>query len=114
MPPYFVYVMALMVYIAIACAVWFVAVVLAFPRRTREFARRIAAGMAGSFPGVFLFQFIAAPLAGLFLLLFGGIFWAFRPAGGAARRGPINLHTEDRRPAGLPRRAAGRVARRRH
>jgi hypothetical protein len=82
MPPYFPYIYALMAYIAIACAVWFVAVVLAFPRRTRKFAKRIAAGMAGSFPGVFLFQLLSAPLAVVVLLLFGEIFSVFKPAGG--------------------------------
>lgn len=80
MPPYFPYIMAMMAYIAIACAVWFVAVVLAFPRRTRALAKKIAAGMAGSFPGVILFQLISAPLFGLNLLLIFGISHFFRPA----------------------------------
>lgn len=79
MPPTFVYIMALIGYFAVACAVWFVAVVLAIPQRTRSLAKRLAAGMAGSFPGVFLFQFLAAPLVALVLLLMGGIFWLFHP-----------------------------------
>lgn len=81
MPPYFVYVLALTLYLMVACGVWFGAVVLAFPRRTRAFARKMAAGMAGSFPGVFLFQMISAPLVALFLLVFAVIFAVFRPAG---------------------------------
>ena len=73
--------MALMLYIAAACVVWFVAVLLAIPRRTRALAKRIAAGMAGSFPGVFLFQVISAPMVALFLLMFAAIFAVFRPTG---------------------------------
>ena len=79
MPPTFVYILALMGYFAVACAVWVVAVVLAIPSRTRGLAKRLAAGMAGSFPGVFLFQILAAPFVASVLLLGGGIFWLFHP-----------------------------------
>lgn len=82
MPPYFGYVMVLMVYIAVACAVWFIAVVLAFPRCTRQIAKRIAAGMAGSFPGVFLFQLLSVPLFALYFLVIRGIAWVFPPKDG--------------------------------
>ncbi len=78
MSPSFVYILALLGYFTLAGAVWFVAVVLAFPPRTRGLAKRLAAGMAGSFSGVFLFQFLAAPLVALVLLLMGGIFWLSR------------------------------------
>jgi hypothetical protein len=79
MPPTFAYILALMVYFAVACAVWSVAIVLAFPQRTRALAKKIAAGMAGSFPGVFLFQIISAPLLALILLTIAGISHFFRP-----------------------------------
>ena len=79
MPPTFAYLLALMVYIAAACAVWMVAIVLAFPPRTRTLAKKIAAGMAGSFPGVFLFQLISAPLVAVILLTVDGISHFFRP-----------------------------------
>ena len=59
MPPTFLYLLALIVYVAVACAVWMVAIVLAFSRRRRALAKKIAAGMAGSFPGVFIFQLIS-------------------------------------------------------
>ena len=78
MPPTVVYILALMGYIAVACAVWLGAVVLAVSQQTRDLARRLAAAMAGSFPGVFLFQLLAAPVV-LILLFFGGIFWLFHP-----------------------------------
>jgi hypothetical protein len=79
MPPTFAYILALMLYVAVACAVWSVAIVLAFPQRTRVFAKKIAAGMAGSFPGVFLFQLISAPLLAVILLTIAGISHFFRP-----------------------------------
>jgi hypothetical protein len=79
MPPTFGYIVALMIYVAAACAVWGVAVVLAIPRRIRTLAKRIAAGMAGSFPGVFFFQLLSTPLAALVLLTVGDIFHFFRP-----------------------------------
>ena len=73
MPPTFLYILALMVYFVAACAVWTVAVILAFSHRRRALAKKIAAGMAGSFPGVFLFQLITAPLVALILLTVAGI-----------------------------------------
>ena len=81
MPPTFAYILALMAYIVVACAVWFVAIILAFPPRTRALAKKIAAGMAGSFPGVFLFQVICAPLVALVLFTIGGIAHFFQPPG---------------------------------
>jgi hypothetical protein len=79
MPPTFAYILALTAYVAVACVVWSIAIVLAFPRRTRALAKKIAAGMAGSFPGVFLFQLLSAPLLALVLLTIGGISYFFRP-----------------------------------
>ena len=79
MPPTFAYILALMVYIAAACAVWIVAIVLAFSPRTRALAKKIAAAMAGSFPGVFLLQLVSAPLLAVILLTIAGISHFFRP-----------------------------------
>jgi hypothetical protein len=79
MPPYFPYILALMAYIGVACVVWGVAIVLAVPPRTRTLSKKIAAGMAGSFPGVFIFQLVSAPLVALALLIIGGISILFRP-----------------------------------
>src|ERR1044071_4731020 len=79
MPPTFAYVMALAIYIVFASAVWCVSIVLAFPRSTRALAKKIAAGMAGSFPGVFLFQLVTAPLLAFLLLSIAAISHFFRP-----------------------------------
>jgi len=79
MPPTFAYLLALIVYFAGACVVWGVAIALAFSPRTRDLSKRIAAGMAGSFPGVFLFQLISVPLLGVILLTIAGLSHLFRP-----------------------------------
>lgn len=71
MPPTFAYAMALIAYVALAGVVWTVAILLAIPRGTRPVALRVAAGMAGSFPGVLLFQALSAPIVALILLSSG-------------------------------------------
>ena len=81
MPPTFAYAVALAAYVALACVVWSVAIILAIPRGTRPVAKRIAAGMAGSFPGVLLFQLVSAPLAAL-ILLSSGLVMAVTQRGG--------------------------------
>jgi hypothetical protein len=74
--------LALAAYITVACAVWGLALVLSFSARTRVLGKKIAAGMAGSFPGVFLFQILSAPFLGLVLLTVGGISHFVRPPDG--------------------------------
>ena len=71
--PMVAYVTALFIYVAFALVVWGVAIVLAISPHTRKLAKQIAAGMAGSFPGVFIFQLLSASLAVLILLLIAGV-----------------------------------------
>jgi hypothetical protein len=71
MPPTFAYAMALLAYLALACVVWALAIVLAVPRETRPIAVRLAAGMAGSFPGVVLFQLLSVLIVAPILLAAG-------------------------------------------
>jgi hypothetical protein len=79
MPPTFAYVLALVAYLLFACVVWSVAIVLALFQRTRAFAKKMAAAMAGSFPGVFIFQIMSAPLVALTLLMLVGVSHLFHP-----------------------------------
>ena len=79
MPPYFLYILALMAYLSVACVVWVMSIILALSARTRPLAKKIAAGMAGSFPGVFMFQIIAAPFVALILLPVIGVLQFFHP-----------------------------------
>ena len=62
MPPTFVYMMALLVWVPIACLVWLVAAIMALRKASRQTARSLALATAGTFPGVFVFQIVAAPL----------------------------------------------------
>ena len=64
------YAMCLGLYFCGACLVWLTALILAINPHRRPLARRLSAAMLCSFPGVFLFQVLAAP--GLAVLLFGG------------------------------------------
>src|SRR4051812_1912500 len=80
MPATFLYILALWIYLAGACCVWFTALVLAFLPNSRLTAKKLAAGMTLSFPGVFTFQILAAPVVLLVLLLVMAIGWAAGPS----------------------------------
>jgi hypothetical protein len=67
-PPYFPYILALFAYIALAGFILIAAAGLAVFPKTRPFSKKLAAGMCGSFPGVFLFQILATPAVALMLL----------------------------------------------
>ena len=69
MPPTFLFILALFAYAALAGCVLIVAAALAVVPKTRGVAKKLAAGIFGSFPGVFLFQVLAAPAVVLLLLL---------------------------------------------
>ncbi len=79
MPPTFPYIIALMVYFAVAGVVWTVALFLSLEPSMRPLAKRLAAGMAGSFPGVFLFQLLCVPVLALVFLLLHGLALVGRP-----------------------------------
>jgi hypothetical protein len=66
----FAYAMCLALYFCGACLVWLAALVLAIDPRRRPLAKRISVAMLCSFPGVFVFQILAAP--GLAVLLVAG------------------------------------------
>ena len=75
MPPTFLYAMALVLWVMFACFVWLVAALMALAPRTRPLAWPTALAMAATFPGVFLFQAVAAPLIALIVLPF--VLWDF-------------------------------------
>ena len=57
-----------MIWVPLAILVWVIAGGMLLTPRRRPLARSLALAMAGTFPGVFLFQFIAAPVVILILL----------------------------------------------
>ena len=74
MPPTFLYLMALIVWVGFAVAVWAVASVLAVLPRSRRTGLRLASAMACTFPAVIAYQLLAAPIVAA-LLLGMRLFW---------------------------------------
>ena len=73
MPPTFVYFLCFMFWLCCAVVVWIVAGLMFFTRSTRATCRSLGLAMAATFPFVFAYQIVAAPLvAGLLVLA-----WAF-------------------------------------
>ena len=72
MPPTFLYILASMIWVCLACMVWLTAGCLCILPQTRSFAKSISVAMLGTFPGVFLFQLVAAPIA-VAILVVGGL-----------------------------------------
>ncbi len=81
MPPTFPYILALFAYVALAGCGLTVAAALAVVPKTRRVAKKLAAGIFGSFPGVFLFQILAAPAVAMLLLLMFASAAAVSPGG---------------------------------
>lgn len=61
MPALAAYFAGWLLYLMVAMGVWIVSGILALNSRTQPLATRLAAGMAGSFPGVFLAQLVSGP-----------------------------------------------------
>lgn len=78
---------ALMAWIFIALVVWCIAAVLAMFRERRHTAKRLALAMAGTFPGVLMYQLLVAPVLATLLL---GAHFAWK----AVEPGPSS-HTEN-------------------
>jgi hypothetical protein len=72
LPPTFIYFVALLVWIPLACLVWFVAGVMALNRGARRKGLALALAMAATFPSVFLFQAAAIPLVAAMVV---GVSW---------------------------------------
>lgn len=70
--PTFIYLEALLVWIAIACLVWLLAGVMALNRGTRRKGLSLALAMTATFPSVFLFHAVAAPLIAAMIV---GVAW---------------------------------------
>lgn len=72
--PYFLALLSgLTAHLAVAVLVWVIALCLApFPSR-RPFAKRLAAGMAGTLPGALLLLLLSVPVVVLALLLISGL-----------------------------------------
>jgi hypothetical protein len=69
MPFAFMYLIALSAWILVACTIWCAAALMCVTHRTRRFAGPMSLATATTFPFVFAYQLMAAPL--VFIMLFG-------------------------------------------
>jgi hypothetical protein len=82
-PPTFLYLFALAIWLFLAAVVWLMAGLMMVTARTRMFSRPLCFAMAGTFPFVFVYQLIAAPIVAALLAAAIG-FWKILEHGGSA------------------------------
>jgi hypothetical protein len=70
-PPTFLYLMCLMVWVACACLVWLAAGLMFLATRTRALAKQMCFAMAGTFPFVFTISLLPPPLSQFYSSLHG-------------------------------------------
>src|SRR5690242_12936726 len=89
MPPGFIYLSALLIWCFFAVAVWVAAGLMRLSPRTRPLSRPLSFAMAGTFPFVFAYQILAAPLVAV-VLLAAWIFWkAVEPGASTTTDNPL-------------------------
>src|SRR5258706_3842679 len=89
MPPTFVYLMALLLWLVVAAAVWVVAAVLVvFPTKRRT-GLRLACAMAFTFPGGVTYQVLAAPAVAALLLTLRLIWKTLEPGPETTTSNPV-------------------------
>jgi len=73
--------------------VWFAAACLFIVPQTRSLARSLSLAMAGTFPGVFIFQLVAAPVAFAVLLVAWLVWRLIEPGNATTTENPIVIGT---------------------
>jgi hypothetical protein len=81
--------MAFMMWLGVSGLVWLIAIFLAIFRDTRPLAGSLSLAMAATFPGVWLFQIVAAPFAVGILLLAGTVWRLLEPSQPETTESPI-------------------------
>jgi hypothetical protein len=89
MSPAFVYLFAFGVWLFAACLVWLASGVMSLLRGTRSTARCLGLAMAGTFPVVFLYQAVAAPIALVILSAVALFRKVVEPGGSAQTTSPV-------------------------
>jgi hypothetical protein len=89
MPPTFAYFLALIIWVFSACIVWLAAGVLYFVRRTRSLSKPLSLAMAGTFPFVFAYQILAAPIVAVVLLATWAFWKSLEPAASTTTENPL-------------------------
>lgn len=89
MPPTFLYILALCVWVCVALLVWLVSALLLIPSATRRVGRSLASAMACTFPAVLAAQLLAAPVAVCVLGVALLSIHIISPNGGAITQDPV-------------------------
>lgn len=81
--------MALMVWVPIALLVWGIAGMMALLGKKRGTARSLALAMAGTFPGVIVYQCVAAPIVAAILLGIHFVWKTMEPGDSTMTHNPL-------------------------
>ena len=79
MPPTFLYISALVVWILLACVVWCVAALMLLAPRTRSSAWPMSLAMVATFPFVFAYQIMVSPAVIMMVLGAAALGWFLEP-----------------------------------
>jgi hypothetical protein len=93
LPPYFPYMLAFALWVALACLVWIAAALLLIAPKTRPIARSLGLAMAATFPAVWLFQILAAPVVVAILLIAALVWRILQPGLPATTDNPVVIGT---------------------
>ena len=89
MPPTFLYLLFVAVWVALACAVWAISVALLLIPKTRRFSGPLSLAMAGTFPFVLAYQVLAVPVVAT-VLLCGRVIWkTLEPGTSTVTKNPV-------------------------
>ncbi len=93
LPPTAVYILAFIPWMGLACLIWLCAAFLFAVPHMRPLARSLSLAMVATFPGVWLFQMVAAPFALGFLLLAHLVWWLVDPGLSQTTENPVVIIT---------------------
>jgi hypothetical protein len=89
MSPLFAYILIFLLWMLLASLTWLVAGAMCFVKRTRATGRCLAHAVAGSFPGVFVYQAAAAPIVALLLLVVRILWKLLEPGPSSMTKSPV-------------------------
>lgn len=89
MLPTFLYLLGFMVWILGACLVWLAAGLLSLRKRTRFLSRPLCLAMAMTFPLVFVYQVVVAPLVAGLLLVAWALWKILEPGTSTTTQNPL-------------------------
>jgi len=92
-PPTFLYLFALVIWVFLAAVVWLTTGLMMVTSRTRVFSRPLCFAMAGTFPFVLIYQLIAAPIVAVMLCIAFVVWRILEPGGSTVTENPLVIGT---------------------